>query len=492
MEYKKFCRDMPSRISQDFPMTEESTNNTNKRKICFVFDCVSEQYRKVIEWIEANPTTIDECSFYRVALPCTDEFNAPIDLGDYLSSPESRALPFKGKFECWPAHTVFEIKPLKGRINAEELEDVRKRPLECTYPVANRGTLNGFARDGYLSDLPYTLPDVVSGLSYVQQVALNVMDRCGVRQSKQHACTASFAAVCHQTSWETRVSVTQCEEQIIKICGGNAPWCVRHGGTLTRLDQPGHLVPLYLLNMIQTPKIQLVDMINILREVCRKADANSVDEILKEAGIILPSSSHLGYHFVDRTSTEKRDFTKFSGMDDDDDGGGAGGADGQEEEEDEAPRRRINKQGGGGGKKNHPDKSCIWPIKTYATLTEYLKEWIRFYVKGITAERPYLVRYDDAKGILLRRLYSEKRRGRGDSKRVFWDDNLPQKKAYLRKNFGEDFVDDLMNIPICEVTPENFMAQTNLHCINPVGNHYQYWFSWDAYDLSLKELLSTL
>jgi len=172
-----------------------------------VFECIPEQYRKVLEWIKISTKRgeVDLSKCYRVVIPCTRHGDVT-DWGAYIRKygRNNEEYPFTGLFECWPAKFDYEIKPLDVAALTDYTED------------------------------DITLPEFFTGLSEIQIRLLQ-----GGR----------IPALVNSIGSELFVSRDIILDQLKILLRGNCPPVQRQGNMIIPIYQPGkYKFPYYLIN----------------------------------------------------------------------------------------------------------------------------------------------------------------------------------------------------------------------------------------------------
>lgn len=160
--------------------------------VYLIFDCVPSQYREVCEWI---CTKWDQkCPLFRFVIPCHRTRHDITDILNYEEEfPADNLKGFTGYFDYWPSHAIYKV----AEIIVGDLGDF---------------TASSLYRNGHQVEPKYLRPQFKSGLSILQERALDLIEN--------HQLT-SLGALCYELSCEYHLPVDTCEGSILEITGSS-------------------------------------------------------------------------------------------------------------------------------------------------------------------------------------------------------------------------------------------------------------------------------
>ena len=201
-------------------------NKCDPPGVYLIFDCVPSQYRKVCEWIVTkwNRTSV----LYRYVIPCHRMRYDLTELSSYeLHFPQDLLRTFTGYFDYWPENSRFEVCPITIDIDIATSPLPSPPLLRDKHPLAYKSCLSGFYRDGYLGEHKYLLPEFSSGLSFIEQRAVQLVEE---------AKLTSMGAVVYQLSCEFHLEVQTIEEKLLDIQRQVYPLLKRSGRYVSRTE----------------------------------------------------------------------------------------------------------------------------------------------------------------------------------------------------------------------------------------------------------------
>jgi hypothetical protein len=402
--------------------------------VCLVFDCVCEQYRRVVHYIDTEWDKVTP--LYRLVIPNTQDWS------HYeLAHPNDHMRHYQGCFDQWPDAT-FDIARIvidddhhhhdvddDNAMEEEGEEDITTatiRPYEHT--------LSGFRRDAYETEKKYTDPHVLTGYSIIQ---MRAMERLATVDF-----TWSFPALCYQLHLEFRLPLTMCEQQLVYLCMGNLPRAIRRGKAIVRMDDlrkiPFSVIPELLVN---GPYPIDMDMLHSL--LIRIANSAIAIPDLPSAflqGIDQWPPCCEGFDFVQQYGQW---FTTKPAM----------------------YRASVtNKQQDASLVLVKPHFVCRddkWNVISFSSVEAYLLYWIKASLTQRHRERPERVQFKEDQRTLLFKIHQNDTRsyqteeGRTYSRRIFTEFTLEEKRVYLSEKFKTPaLIEEVLHTPLYMLGPE--------------------------------------
>lgn len=488
--------------------------------VFLIFECIPEQYRMVLQWLNQNyPPGTELPPLYRLKLPCTDDgMDGPTDWGDYWTKydevPVNDRPVFKGKFECWPSSIVYEFVQIDPYVGIPDLS-VKIEFDDINWPTQTRNNLKGFYRDGYYSEYRICLPCIRSGISRVQQYAIDYLNK---KEGKQ----ASYISLCHDIAWKFDLALNKVEEQLCRLTQGNIPWCRRNGSTFQCLTPapPNEYLAIYLVNgpcafsphdVIETfklfcwytgsvnPETNERITFSALNPSCpphvltrKKAGGNpySRETVYRNRHVpvhhcFFPKPTDKNPLSVPAVCTYEGWYALPSS---------SSSNNNNEEGEHQPSKVKLA---------NHPPvyskvEYNLWfvdenddKVVQFKDIDLYVRCWVDRLAKHMFDKRMRTAAIDEAKYDLIRTIFfttfipRTQDKQDNDSIRLFVDESYERKRAYLKKKYGPDKVDELMNIPIGDLSEENAMKTPDYGIINQETNLYAFWSPWAAWKIQL-------
>jgi hypothetical protein len=396
-------------FSAQMPMnkTPEGPEHDGGRLI--VFECVPEQYRKVYEWLKANPKERETGKLFRLRIPCV-RAGKIYDWSPYVEQTKREA-EFTGLFEKWPLTYRYELIPLEDELF--------------------------LFQNGYESENDVTLPDFFTGLSKIQSLLFE-------EARKVNTLSIAIEVVCTKLY----ISKDLCKKHMRGLCRGNIPLAKRNGNTLVT-EEIEACFPYYLVN--GPYPYPVLTVIRVLRSMLKGASLAFIDGMPVCPPYLF--ERNLKGEIWSHGHTTKEGALIFPYGDDD--------------EPNEKDYQVYFEEGNGtihGRWKGTPRSSRIregvfrfvyqnQKVIEFQTATEYLEEWMKQKSMAMALARPRAMQYEVTKKRFLRDLYERTVfEEQGVEHCIFIHETQEAKRTRIRRDYQGFY--ELMEIPVCEITPE--------------------------------------